>query len=137
MQTREREETNGTKLGCLMEYRLTKLAQYVRGWMKYFGISQYYRPIPELDEWLRRRVRTCNWKTRLFSLRDSLLLWFVVLNEEFAIRCEPPLDKLLCALWLDMKEADSHGKHFVKFFVSEINRLKFSFLELSYPRPHE
>jgi RNA-directed DNA polymerase len=45
-----------------MEYRLTKLAQYVRGWMGYFGISQYYRPIPELDEWLRRRVRMCYWK---------------------------------------------------------------------------
>ena len=28
----------------------------------YFGISQYYRPIPELDEWLRRRVRMCYWK---------------------------------------------------------------------------
>lgn len=45
-----------------MEYRLRKLARYVRGWMGYFGISQYYRPIPELDEWLRRRVRMCYWK---------------------------------------------------------------------------
>ena len=26
--------------------------------MGYFGISDYYRPIPELDHWLRRRVRT-------------------------------------------------------------------------------
>ena len=30
--------------------------------MGYFGVSQYYRPIPELDEWLRRRVRMCYWK---------------------------------------------------------------------------
>lgn len=30
--------------------------------MGYFGISQYYRPIPELDEWLRRRIRMCHWK---------------------------------------------------------------------------
>ena len=45
-----------------MQYRLDKLAQYVRGWLGYFGISQYYRPIPELDEWLRRRVRMCYWK---------------------------------------------------------------------------
>ena len=30
--------------------------------MGYFGISQYYRPIPELDEWLRRRVRMGYWK---------------------------------------------------------------------------
>jgi RNA-directed DNA polymerase len=45
-----------------MSYRYDKLAQYVRGWMGYFGISQYYRPIPELDEWLRRRARMCYWK---------------------------------------------------------------------------
>lgn len=45
-----------------MAYRLDKLAQYLRGWMGYFGISEYYRPVPELDEWLRRRVRMCYWK---------------------------------------------------------------------------
>lgn len=45
-----------------MEYRLTELAQYLRGWMNYFGISEYYRPIPEIDHWLRRRVRMCYWK---------------------------------------------------------------------------
>jgi RNA-directed DNA polymerase len=45
-----------------MEYRLRKLTEYVRGWMNYFGISEYYRPIPELESWLRRRVRMCYWK---------------------------------------------------------------------------
>ena len=45
-----------------MTYRLGKLAQYVRGWMNYFGISEYYSPIPEIDHWLRRRVRMCYWK---------------------------------------------------------------------------
>jgi RNA-directed DNA polymerase len=45
-----------------MEYRLKKLAQYLRGWMNYFGVSQYYRPIPQIDHWLRRRVRMCFWK---------------------------------------------------------------------------
>ena len=45
-----------------MQYRLGKLAQYLRGWMNYFGISEYYRPIPEIDRWLRRRVRMCYWK---------------------------------------------------------------------------
>lgn len=30
--------------------------------MGYFGISESYRPVPELDEWLRRRVRMCYWK---------------------------------------------------------------------------
>ena len=45
-----------------MEYRLFKLAEYVRGWMNYYGMSEYYRPIPLLDEWLRRRIRMCYWK---------------------------------------------------------------------------
>lgn len=45
-----------------MQYRLGKLAQYVRGWINYYGISEYYSPIPELDHWLRRRVRMCYWK---------------------------------------------------------------------------
>jgi RNA-directed DNA polymerase len=45
-----------------MDYRFKKLAEYVRGWMNYYGISEYYRPIPELDEWLRRRLRMCYWK---------------------------------------------------------------------------
>ncbi|HWP01440.1 MAG TPA: group II intron maturase-specific domain-containing protein [Methylococcus sp.] len=46
--------------GVSMAYRFRKLAQYVRGWMGYFGISDYYRP--ELDPWLRRRVRMGSWK---------------------------------------------------------------------------
>jgi RNA-directed DNA polymerase len=45
-----------------MEYRYKKLAEYIRGWMNYYGISEYYRPIPGLDEWLRRRIRMCYWK---------------------------------------------------------------------------
>lgn len=45
-----------------MKYRLTKLAQYLRGWMGYFGISEYYHDIPDIDGWIRRRVRMCHWK---------------------------------------------------------------------------
>ncbi len=45
-----------------MAYRLKKLAQYIRGWMNYYGISEYYRPIPQIDHWLRRRIRMCYWK---------------------------------------------------------------------------
>jgi RNA-directed DNA polymerase len=45
-----------------MEYRFSKLAEYVRGWMNYYRISEYYRPIPVVDEWLRRRIRMCYWK---------------------------------------------------------------------------
>ena len=33
-----------------MDHRLQKLGQYLRGWTAYFGISRYYRPVPELIE---------------------------------------------------------------------------------------
>ena len=58
-----------------MDYRMERLTEYLRGWMNYFGISEYYRPIPEIDQWLRRRVRMCYWKqwrlcrTRVRELR--------------------------------------------------------------------
>ena len=41
---------------------LIVLVKSIRTGMGYFGISEYYRPVPELDEWLRRRVRMCYWK---------------------------------------------------------------------------
>ena len=52
----------GRSWGISMEYRMRKLGQYLRGWLGYFGISQYYQPVPGLDKWLRRRVRMCYWK---------------------------------------------------------------------------
>ena len=55
-------ELTGRSWGVSMDHRLHKLGQYVRGWTAYFGISQYYRPVPELDDWIRRRIRMCYWK---------------------------------------------------------------------------
>ena len=45
-----------------MDYRLHKIRPVLRGWRGYFAISDYYRPVPELDGWLRRRIRMCYWK---------------------------------------------------------------------------
>ena len=56
------KELTGRSWFVSMEYRYKKLSQYIRGWMNYFGISEYYRPIPEIDHWLRRRLRMCYWK---------------------------------------------------------------------------
>ncbi|WP_028584530.1 group II intron reverse transcriptase/maturase [Desulfogranum mediterraneum] len=56
------KELTGRSWGVSMDFRLFKLAEYLRGWMGYFGISELYRPVPELDHWLRRRVRMCYWK---------------------------------------------------------------------------
>ncbi len=56
------KELTGRSWGVSMEYRFKKLGQYLRGWMGYFGKSEYYRPIPEIDQWIRRRIRMCYWK---------------------------------------------------------------------------
>ena len=48
--------------GVSMDYRILRLSTYIRGWMNYFGLSEYYSPIPGLDSWLRRRMRMCFWK---------------------------------------------------------------------------
>jgi RNA-directed DNA polymerase len=52
----------GRSWGVSMAYRISKLNEYMRGWIQYFGRSQYYRPLPDLDAWLRRRLRMCFWK---------------------------------------------------------------------------
>ena len=45
--------------GISMDDRITKLNEYLRGWMGYFGISQHWTPIEPLDQWIRRRLRMC------------------------------------------------------------------------------
>lgn len=59
---RKLRQLTGRSWGVSMAYRMKELREYIRGWMGYFGRSEYYRPIPALDEWLRRRVRMCYWK---------------------------------------------------------------------------
>jgi RNA-directed DNA polymerase len=56
------KKLTGRSWGVDTRHRLKELRQYVGGWMQYFGKSQYYRPIPGLDEWIRRRVRAIYWK---------------------------------------------------------------------------
>jgi RNA-directed DNA polymerase len=67
----------GRSWGVSMEYRFVKLAEYLRGWMGYFGISEYYRPLPEIDHWLRRRVRMCyikQWRWCRTKVRELVKL---------------------------------------------------------------
>ena len=42
-----------------MARRMKELAAYIRGWMGCFTLSEYYRPLPLLDQWIRRRIRSC------------------------------------------------------------------------------
>ena len=65
----------GRNWGVSMAYRLRALRRYLVGWMNYFGISEFYRPIPELDGWIRRRVRMCYWRQwRRFQTRVRKLM---------------------------------------------------------------
>jgi RNA-directed DNA polymerase len=45
-----------------MADRIRKLNEDTRGWIPYFGLSPYYRPLPELEAWLCRRLRMGFWK---------------------------------------------------------------------------
>ena len=45
-----------------MAERLRRLSRYIMGWLGYYGLSEYKKPIAELDGWIRRRVRMCYWK---------------------------------------------------------------------------
>jgi len=71
------KKLTGRSWGVSMEYRYQKLAEYLRGWMGYFGISEYYRPIPEIDQWLRRRMRMCyikQWRWCRTKVRELVKL---------------------------------------------------------------
>ena len=39
--------------GVSMAEQFVRLNRYLRGWMNYFGISQHYTSMEELDRWLR------------------------------------------------------------------------------------
>jgi len=48
--------------GISFAKRIERLNSYIQGWMGYFGISKYWKPIEYIDQWLRRRLRMCLWK---------------------------------------------------------------------------
>jgi len=48
--------------GISMTERLRRLSRYIIGWLNYYGLSEYKKPIAMLDGWIRRRVRMCYWK---------------------------------------------------------------------------
>lgn len=55
-------ELTGRSRAISMEARVRQLNQYIRGWMGYYVLSKYWTPIPQLDGWIRRRLRCCHWK---------------------------------------------------------------------------
>ena len=63
--------------GISMQRRLRELRLYIQGWINYFGLSEYYRPLPGLDEWIRRRLRMCylkQWRRPRTRIRNLIKL---------------------------------------------------------------
>lgn len=63
--------------GISMQRRLRELRRYIQGWINYFGLSEYYRPLPGLDEWIRRRIRMCylkQWRKPRTRIRNLIKL---------------------------------------------------------------
>ena len=58
---RVRELTRRTK-GVSIERMAEELAQYLRGWIGYFGRCQTPSVLQGLEEWTRRRLRSVVWK---------------------------------------------------------------------------
>lgn len=62
MKSRLKELTSRSN-GWGYEWRKHKLAEFVRGWMGYYRLANMKQFLEETDEWLRRRIRMCIWKT--------------------------------------------------------------------------
>ena len=48
--------------GMSLDWRRTRLAQLVRGWVGYFGVADMRGFLRSLDGWVRRRIRCVYWK---------------------------------------------------------------------------
>lgn len=48
--------------GVSMAHRIGALNRFIRGWCAYFAWAETPSVFAELDQWLRRRLRQCQWK---------------------------------------------------------------------------
>ena len=61
LKDRIREITRRTQ-GISLEEMVGRLSRYLRGWKAYFGYCQTPSVLGQLDEWIRRRLRSAIWK---------------------------------------------------------------------------
>lgn len=45
------------------DYRMKKLNEVLVGWVNYYKLADMKKRLKNLDEWIRRRLRACIWKT--------------------------------------------------------------------------
>ena len=49
--------------GMGYEQRKTALRNFLRGWTEYFNLADMGKKVNNIDQWLRRRLRMCIWKS--------------------------------------------------------------------------
>jgi group II intron reverse transcriptase/maturase len=61
--------------GVSMKRRITEINRFTVGWTAYFMLVDHPRPLRDLDEWLRRRLRQVRWKEwkRIRTKRRNLI----------------------------------------------------------------
>jgi RNA-directed DNA polymerase len=121
------KQLTGRSWGVSPARRYRELRQYLVGWMNYFALSEYYRPIPELDEWLRRRLRCCYWKqwrwprtkiSHLMSLgisRDEAIKTGVSSKGPYAMSRTPITQQAMSNEWLTKQGLVSIKDQWVRF----------------------
>jgi len=78
---RVRELTRRNRSISLAE-RLRYLSRFLRGWINYFALTEAPSVLRDLDQWIRRRVRLCIWKTwKLSRTRIRMLRSFGLPND--------------------------------------------------------
>jgi RNA-directed DNA polymerase len=55
-------EITSRRRGVSMERRIREVNRFTVGWTAYFALADTPRPLSDLDEWLRRRLRQVRWK---------------------------------------------------------------------------
>ena len=53
----------GRSNGMSHEIRKTSLKQFITGWVEYFKLADMKSSLQRTDQWLRRRIRMCIWKS--------------------------------------------------------------------------
>jgi RNA-directed DNA polymerase len=68
---RVRELTRRTR-GVSIVRMVTELSTYLRGWLGYFGFCQTPSVLQDLEQWLRRRLRSVLWELRKRGIGASM-----------------------------------------------------------------
>jgi len=76
-------EITGRNRGVSMSHCFTELRRYFQGWVGYFSLVPIKTYFVVLDQWVRRRIRSCYWKQwRRVRTRIQNLLKLGVRNDE-------------------------------------------------------